>query len=254
MKITFLGTGTSQGVPIIACDCEVCRSGDLRDKRLRSSVLIEAGGLNLVIDTSPDFRQQMLRENVKRLEAVLYTHAHRDHIAGLDDIRAFNFIMKKSMDIYAEERVIRALKTQFPYIFAEKKYPGVPSVDVHIIDNLPFHVNGNRIMPVRAMHYRLPVLGFRIGDFTYLTDVKYISTEEKKKILGTRVLVLTALRRKEHISHLTLREALGLIEEVKPGKAYLTHISHQLGTHKSLMKELPPGIQPAFDGLMLELG
>ncbi|MFW6371905.1 MAG: MBL fold metallo-hydrolase, partial [Bacteroidota bacterium] len=216
MKITFLGTGTSQGVPIIACNCEVCRSIDPRDQRLRSSVLVETDNLTIIIDTGPDFRHQMLRENVQDLDAVLYTHGHRDHIAGLDDIRAFNFIKQKPMDVYAEKRVIRALQKEFSYIFAEKKYPGVPQVNIHTIDTETFSINGENIIPVRGMHYRLPVLGFRIGDFTYLTDVNYISEEEKEKIFGSKYIVLTGLRKQKHISHFTLDEAIHLIRELSP--------------------------------------
>ncbi|MFP4060299.1 MAG: MBL fold metallo-hydrolase [Bacteroidota bacterium] len=253
MKITFLGTGTSQGVPIIACNCEVCRSIDPRDQRLRSSVLVETDNLTIIIDTGPDFRHQMLRENVQDLDAVLYTHGHRDHIAGLDDIRAFNFIKQKPMDVYAEKRVIRALQKEFSYIFAEKKYPGVPQVNIHTIDTETFSINGENIIPVRGMHYRLPVLGFRIGDFTYLTDVNYISEEEKEKIFGSKYIVLTGLRKQKHISHFTLDEAIHLIRELSPRRGYITHISHQLGLYKDIAPGLPSNVELAYDGLVIEV-
>jgi len=204
MKITFLGTGTSQGVPVIACTCPVCQSKDPRDKRLRSSVLLEDGGKVILIDTGPDFRQQMLRSGVNHLDAILFTHEHRDHIAGLDDIRAYNFIQNKPMDIYGEERVLRALHHTFPYIFAERKYPGIPKVNFHTIDANPFPLDGIDIIPVRALHYRLPVLGFRIGEFAYVTDTNHISEQEIDKIRGVKVFTICALRIKEHISHFNL--------------------------------------------------
>ncbi len=249
MKITFLGTGTSQGVPVIACDCETCRSTDPKDKRLRTSVLIETETINFVIDTGPDFRQQMLKENVKKLDAVLFTHEHRDHIAGLDDIRAFNFVQQKPMDVYTEERVLEALRYEFPYIFAEKKYPGVPKINIHIIRNYDFNVGDITVKPIRAMHYKLPILGFRIGEFAYLTDANFIPEEEKEKLFGVKYFVINALRREKHVSHFTLSEALKLIEELSPKRAYLTHISHQMGKAEELEKELPSGVIAAYDGL-----
>jgi len=253
LKITFLGTGTSQGVPVIGCRCAVCISEDEHDKRLRSSILVEHGNQVVLIDTGPDFRQQMLRAGVSKMDAILYTHEHRDHIAGLDDIRAFNFIQRSSMDIYAEERVARALKSGFPYVFAEKKYPGVPQVMVHVISTDPFQIGELEIIPIRLMHYRLPVLGFRIGDFAYLTDGNYISAGEKEKLSGVRYLTVNALRREKHISHFTLSEAIRLIDEVNPEMGYLTHISHQMGRVAELERELPPGVMSAYDGLVLEL-
>lgn len=253
MKITFLGTGTSQGVPVIGCGCAVCRSDDGRDKRLRSSVLLEQGDQFVVIDTGPDFRQQMLSAGVTKLSAVLFTHGHRDHISGLDDIRAFNYLQKSPMDVYAEERVARALYSGFPYVFAEKKYPGIPQVMMHTITNDPFQIGDLRVSPIRLMHYRLPVLGFRLGDFAYLTDANYISESEKEKLYGVKYLVVNALRRESHISHFTLSEAIKLIEELSPRKAYLTHISHQMGCFTDLEKELPAGIHAAYDGLVLDL-
>ncbi len=238
---------------MIACSCYGCTSDDPRDQRLRSSVLVETDGQVLVIDTGPDFRQQMLRAKVSRLDAVLFTHEHRDHIAGMDDIRSFNFIQRSPMDIFAEDRVLRSLQGGFPYVFAEKKYPGVPQVVVHTIANSPFSIGETEIIPLRMMHYRLPVLGFRIGDFAYLTDANYISEEEKKKLSGVRVLVVNALRREKHISHFTLDEAVALIQETGPEQGYLTHISHQMGRTADLEGELPEGIQSAFDGLVLDL-
>lgn len=249
MKITFLGTGTSQGVPLIACSCPVCQSKDPRDSRLRSSVMIETGGKVILVDTGPDFRQQMLRSQVRRLDAVLFTHEHRDHIAGLDDIRAYNFIQQKPMDIYGEERVLRALHHTFPYIFAERKYPGIPKVNLHAIDPNPFRIDGLNIIPFRALHYRLPVLGFRVGEFAYLTDANNISPEEIDKIRGVRVFTICALRIKEHISHFNLAQALEVIDKVQPEKAYLTHLSHQMGPYEVMEEKLPENVHLAYDML-----
>ncbi len=253
MKITFLGTGTSQGVPVIGCSCPGCISKDERDKRLRSSILVEKDDTTVVVDTGPDFRQQMLRAGVKQLDAVLFTHEHRDHIAGLDDIRAYNFIQKSSMDIYAEESVNRALTSMFPYIFAEKKYPGVPQVMMHLISTSPFSVGSLEIIPVRLMHYHMPVLGFRFGDFAYLTDANYISEQEKEKLFGVKHLVVNALRREIHVSHFNLEQAVKLIGELSPRMGYLTHISHQMGPSRLIDDELPPNIRTAYDGLVLDL-
>ncbi len=253
MKITFLGTGTSQGVPVIGCGCRVCKSVDERDKRLRSSVLVEQRDQFVVIDTGPDFRQQMLRAGFRKLNAILYTHEHRDHISGLDDIRAFNYLQKSPMDVYGEERVMRALNNGFPYVFAEKKYPGIPQVRMHHISNEAFLIGDMEVIPVRMMHYRLPVFGFRLGDFAYLTDGNYIPESEKEKLFGVKYLVVNALRRETHISHFTLSEAVRLIEELSPRMGYLTHISHQMGLSADLEKELPSSIRPAYDGLVLEV-
>lgn len=251
MKVTFLGTGTSQGVPIIACHCEVCRSTDPRDKRLRSSILVEHEGKNIVVDTGPDFRAQMLRENVLNLDAILFTHAHRDHLAGLDDIRGFNYSMKRAIDVYCEKRVEAAIRKEFHYAFEEPKYPGVPEMTIHQIHLDPFQLFGIHITPIQVMHFKLPVLGFRFNDFVYITDAKTIEQHELEKIKGCKVLVLNTLRREEHISHFTLEEAVQMVEYIKPEKAYFTHISHQLGTHQEVENELPQHISLAYDGLTL---
>ncbi len=253
MKITFLGTGTSQGVPIIGCKCGVCTSSNPKDKRLRTSIMVEIDGLNLVVDTGPDFRYQMLRQDVCHLDGVLFTHSHKDHIAGLDDIRAFNYLQKCDMEIYATEDVQAALKREFEYIFAEIKYPGIPQVNLNTIGNYPFKIQETTIIPIEVMHYKLPVLGFRFGDFTYITDANYISSVEKEKIKGSKILVLNALRKEAHISHFTLQEAIDLVQELQPEQAYFTHISHQLGQHNEVSAALPKNIFLAYDGLELVL-
>jgi phosphoribosyl 1,2-cyclic phosphate phosphodiesterase len=253
MKITFLGTGTSQGVPVIACRCEVCTSSNSKDNRLRCSVLVEFNGKAIVIDTGPDFRQQMLKNNVQRLDAVLFTHEHKDHVAGLDDIRAFNFVMKQNMDIYLTEAVENAIRKEFSYIFAEFKYPGIPLINLHRITNHPFDLFNQTILPIEVMHYQMPVFGYRIGDFTYITDAKSISEIELEKLKGTKILVINALRRETHISHFTLNEAMELINRIKPEKGYLTHLSHQMGKHDNVMKELPSNVEIAYDGLTIEI-
>lgn len=253
MRITFLGTGTSQGVPLIACTCDVCQSIDPHNKRLRTSILVEDKGKVVVIDTGPDFRAQMLKEKVKQLDAVVFTHEHKDHTAGFDDIRAFNFISKKKIDVYASARVQEAIKREYAYIFSDFKYPGIPEINLFLLRNELTTIHGIDFLPVEVMHYKLPVFGFRIGDFTYITDANYISEEEKEKIKGSKVLVLNALRKEPHISHFTVDEALKLIEELKPERAYLTHISHQLGLHADVMRELPEGVELAYDGLKINI-
>ncbi|MFI5149617.1 MAG: MBL fold metallo-hydrolase [Bacteroidia bacterium] len=253
MKINFLGTGTSQGVPIIACKCDVCRSADPKDNRLRSSVLITVNHKNFVIDTGPDFRQQMLRAKVQDLEAVLYTHEHKDHVAGIDDVRAFNFIHNKSMPLWASERVQEAIKREVPYCFDGTSYPGIPRIELHTIGNEPFRISGVEFIPIDVLHHRLPVKAFRCGDFTYVTDANLIPEKEKEKIKGSKVLVLNALRRERHISHFTLDQAVEMALELGAEMTYLTHISHQLGKHAEVMRELPPGIELAYDGLEAEL-
>lgn len=253
MILTFLGTGTSQGVPVIACECAVCRSVDFHDKRLRASVHIAVGGLSLVIDTGPDFRQQMLRERIKHLDAILFTHEHRDHTAGLDDIRSFNFRQQMDMPLYAAEQVLNQLKREYAYIFTENKYPGLPRVDLRLITNSDFHIGQLKITPVQVMHLRLPVFGFRIGDLTYITDANYISDEEKEKIKGSKVLVLNALQIEEHVSHFTLQQATELAQEIGAEKTYFTHISHKLGLHRDVSPRLPKGMELAYDGLKVSV-
>lgn len=253
MKVTFLGTGTSQGVPVIACHCDVCISSDVRNNRLRTSVMIEHNDKVIVIDSGPDFRYQMLREKVQQLDAILFTHEHKDHVAGLDDVRAFNFKYDREIDVYAEHRVQIALKNEFSYIFSGIQYPGIPRVVLHDIQNEQFNVQGIEIVPIRAMHFKLPVYGFRIGDFSYITDAKTISDVELEKIKGSKVLVLNALRREEHISHFTLEEAIQLAQRLNVPQTYFTHISHQLGLHEAVCAELPVGISLAYDTMSIEL-
>lgn len=253
MQLTFLGTGTSQGVPVVACGCEVCRSTDPRDKRTRSSVLVETEGKAILIDAGPDLRQQMLREGVRDLDAVLLTHEHMDHIVGMDDLRAFTFAHEppRPVPIFADAATITAVRRVFAYAFSGSKYPGMPRFDLHTITREPFLAQGVPVVPVEVMHHYLPVLGFRIGGLTYLTDAKTITGAEKEKIRGSEVLVVNALRKKEHISHFNLEEALALIEEIAPARAYLTHISHLMGLHAEL--KLPTNVHLAYDGLKVEL-
>jgi phosphoribosyl 1,2-cyclic phosphate phosphodiesterase len=251
--ITFLGTGTSQGVPVIACECEVCTSADKHDKRLRTSILIEAEDKVIVIDSGPDFRYQMLRAKVMHLDAIVFTHEHKDHIAGMDDIRAFNYKQQGPVDVYADERVRRALHREFPYIFENFKYPGIPQITLHGIGLEPFDVSGIQFTPIEVMHYKLPVLGFRIKDFTYITDAKTVSEQEKEKIRGTKTLVINALQKQTHISHFTLDEAIAFAQDIGAERTYFTHISHRLGKHADVSEELPAGIQLAYDGLKLEV-
>lgn len=251
MKVTFLGTGTSQGVPVIACPCEVCNSKDKEDKRLRCSVHIDVNGKSLVIDSGPDFRQQMIRAGIKTLDGLIFTHTHKDHIAGMDDIRAFNYVLDKKIDVYASRLVQEGIKREFPYIFDDVKYPGVPEINLHPIENNPFQIDDVTITPIEVMHLKMPVFGFRIGGFTYVTDANFITEEEKAKIKGSKVFVINALRISKHVSHYNLEEALALIDEIKPETAYLTHISHQLGKHKEVNKILPSNVFCAYDGLEL---
>jgi len=251
--VTFLGTGTSQGVPVIACDCEVCTSTDKHNNRLRSSIMIESTDKVIVIDSGPDFRYQMLREKVKHLDAIVFTHEHKDHVAGLDDIRAFNYRQNSPIDVYATPRVQEALKREFAYIFAEFKYPGIPQLNMHAIGLEPFDIGSVNFLPIEVMHYKLPVLGFRIGDFTYITDAKTVAPSEVEKIKGTKTLVINALQTQSHISHFTLDEALAFANEVGAEKTYLTHISHRLGLHSVISEQLPQGIELAYDGLKLSV-
>jgi phosphoribosyl 1,2-cyclic phosphate phosphodiesterase len=253
LKITFLGTGTSQGIPVITCGCEVCQSDDARDKRLRVSVLIETGDQTIAIDSGPDFRYQMLRARVKDLDAIVYTHEHKDHIAGLDDIRPFNYLLQKNIDVYATERVQAALKKEFSYIFAEKVYPGVPQINMHTVTGQNFNIGRTEFIPLDIMHYKLPILGYRINDFTYITDAKTISQESIDKVRGTKVLVVNALQKEDHISHFTLDEALAFAGLIGAEMTYFTHMSHNLGKHADIEAELPAHIRLAYDGLKIEL-
>ncbi len=252
MKLTFLGTGTSQGVPVIACECNTCLSDDYHDKRLRTSLLLETGEKTLLFDAGPDFRQQMLRENVKKLDGIILTHEHKDHISGMDDVRAFNYKSQDAVDIYAEERVQKAIRNEYSYVFSEYQYPGIPKMRLNLISGHLFNVKGIEIIPVRVFHYRLPVYGFRIGDFAYITDANYIPEESKEKLFGVKYLVINALRKEKHISHFSLREAIDFIREISPKKAFITHISHQMGLHKKISNELPPEIVFAYDGLSFQ--
>jgi len=253
IRLTFLGTGTSIGVPVIACNCPVCKSADARDKRFRTSAMVHINHQNIVIDCGPDFRFQMLKQNVEDIDAVLFTHEHRDHIAGLDDIRAFNYILNKNIPIYGSKNVMEAIQTEFPYIFSENRYFGAPQLTVHEIDDNLFTIGETNILPIKVMHNKLPVFGYRIGDLTYITDASMIPDEEKHKIKGSKVLVLNALRNSKHISHLSLNEALELIEELKPERAFLTHISHFLGLHEEVEKKLPDNVKLAYDNLIIDI-
>jgi len=251
IKITFLGTGTSQGVPVIACRCNVCTSSNAKDKRLRTSILVETSKTRFVIDTGPDFRQQLLREKTEWIDAVLFTHEHKDHIAGLDEVRAFNYINKTKVPVYATERVQKAIHREFAYIFAEEKYPGIPEVELITIENEPFYIKDILVEPINVLHYKLPVKGFKINKFAYITDANFIAEEELEKLKDLDVLVLNTLRRETHISHFTLNEGIELVKQLKPRKCYFTHISHQLGLHEEVSKELPENVELALDGLQL---
>ena len=251
IKITFLGTGTSTGVPMVACSCEVCTSSNPKDKRLRSSILVESANTSFVVDTTPDFRYQMLRLNVKKLDAVLFTHPHKDHIAGLDDVKAFNFFSGKAMEVYANEITEKALRREFMYVFEENKYPGIPEINLHQINLEPFVIGDIPVTPILVWHLKMPVLGFRFGNFTYITDANRIDEKEREKIRGSKAMVVNALRHKEHLSHFSLSEAIQLVQELHVPQAYFTHISHQLGLYNMVSAALPEGIHLAYDSLEL---
>jgi phosphoribosyl 1,2-cyclic phosphate phosphodiesterase len=254
VKITVLGSGTSQGIPVIACDCPVCTSADRRDDRLRCSILVAYKGENYVVDAGPDFRQQLLRENVKTLRAILFTHEHKDHVAGLDDVRAFNFRESRDMEIYCTPRVERALRREYHYAFEENRYPGIPELHINTIGKDPFLLpNGPNVIPVEVMHHEMPVLGFRFGDFAYITDAKTVREEEIGKLQGVKVLIVNALRREPHLSHFNEDEALEFIAKVKPEQAYLTHISHLYGKHADIERDLPSNVFVAYDGQQFEV-
>ena len=251
-KLIFLGTGTSQGVPMIGCDCDVCRSCDPRDKRLRASAFVEYEGLKILIDAGPDFRYQMLREHISHVDAILLTHNHKDHTGGLDDIRAFNYIEKKATQIYCEKYVEDSLRKEYSYAFAENKYPGAPEWDVHLIDENPFKINGVEIVPIRGRHYKLPVLGYRFGNLAYCTDMNHIQEEEFEKLKGLDHFIINCVRKGRHISHFSLEGALEVAAKVGAKHTWLTHLSHQLPKYQKLAAELPEGVQAAYDGLTLE--
>jgi phosphoribosyl 1,2-cyclic phosphate phosphodiesterase len=253
LKVTFLGTGTSQGVPVIGCGCEVCCSLDYRDKRLRVSVHVETEGASLVIDTGPDFRQQMLRERISKLDAILLTHSHKDHIAGMDDVRAFNFLQKDGMPIYGMAKTLERVKKEFYYAFEEQKYPGTPVLRLNEIGETAFQFREINIVPLPVLHLRMPVIGFRIGDFSYITDANFIPEGTFEKLKGTKILVLNALQKDHHVSHFNLEGALIQAGRIKAEQTYFTHISHKMGLHQMVTKDLPAAISLAHDGLALTL-
>lgn len=254
MKVTFLGTGTSQGIPVIGCGCAVCTSDDPRDNRLRTSVLLETTDKVIVIDSGPDFRYQMLRAKVKDLDAIMFTHEHKDHIAGLDDIRPFNYLLKKNIAVYATHKVQEALKREFSYIFNDIHYPGIPEITIHTISgDADFCIGETKITPIDIMHYKLPILGYRIGDFTYITDAKTVPQYSIDKIRGTKVLVINALQLEDHISHFTLKEAITFAKDIGAEMTYFTHISHNLGKHADVETQLPENIRLAYDGLTINI-
>jgi phosphoribosyl 1,2-cyclic phosphate phosphodiesterase len=253
LKVTLLGTGTSQGVPVIGCECEVCQSLDYRDKRLRVSVLLQKKGKTLVIDTGPDFRQQMLRENVKNLDAILLTHSHKDHIAGLDDVRAFNYLQKRDMPVYGTSATLRQVEMEFYYAFEEIKYPGTPQIQLNTITEDTFVVANFEITPLPVTHLRMPVFGFRVGNFSYITDANFIPDSTYDRLKGTEVLVVNALQKDSHPSHFTLSEAIDVAKKIGAAQTYFTHISHKMGTHKAIEKELPQSIALAYDGLTFQV-
>jgi phosphoribosyl 1,2-cyclic phosphate phosphodiesterase len=250
--ITFLGTGTSQGVPVIGCKCEVCKSGNKKDKRLRSSVLIQINDKNIIIDTGPDLRQQSLKNNICKIDFVLYTHAHRDHVSGIDELRSFNFIQKEEIHGFGNEELVNQLKKDYSYIFQNQNYPGLPKVNLDIV-NGKFNHKGINILPIQAFHHKLKILGYRIHDFTYLTDVKTIQESELNKINGSKILVINCLQINEHISHLNLDEALKLVNKIDVENVYFTHISHNLGLYDKIQSILPKNINLAYDNLQIKL-
>lgn len=253
LNITFLGTGTSTGIPMIACPCYVCASIDEKDKRLRTSILVQSSSTTLVVDTTPDFRQQMLRISNKKLDAVLFTHPHKDHTAGLDDVRPYNYFLKKPIGVYANSLTEEALKREFAYVFSDFRYPGIPDIDLITIDDAPFIIGDIHVQPITVWHHKMPVYAYRFGDFTYITDANRIDDKEKEKIRGSKIMVVNALRHEEHISHFTLNQVITLAKELEVPETYCTHISHQLGRHADVEGILPPGVHLAYDGLHLHI-
>ena len=250
--MTILGSGTSGGVPMIACPCAVCNSIDPHDRRLRCAILIESETTCIVIDCGPDFRQQMLTHKVRKLDAVVFTHAHKDHTAGLDDIRAYNYFQEAPMPVYATPATQESLQKEYYYVFGPVRYPGIPELEMHAMGPEPFRIGDIRLQPIEVKHLNLPVLGFRAGDFTYITDANYIGPEAMEKIKGSRTLVLNALRQEKHLSHFSLPEAEAVAREAGAAETYFTHISHQLGLHAQVSAGLPKGMHLAYDGLLLE--
>jgi phosphoribosyl 1,2-cyclic phosphate phosphodiesterase len=254
MNITLLGTGTSSGVPVLTCQCDVCKSSNIKDSRLRVSVLVQTEDLDIVIDSGPDFRQQILQTDIKKLDALLFTHEHKDHTAGLDDVRPFNYISgKKYLNIYGRETVLNQLKREFHYAFQEESYPGVPLIRANLIENMPFFIDDLKIIPIEVLHHKLPVFGFRIKDFCYITDTNFISNTEIEKAKGSKVLVLDALQQTAHISHFTLNQAIEVAKEIGAEQTYFTHISHKMGLHDSINDVLPDGMALAYDGLKFSI-
>jgi phosphoribosyl 1,2-cyclic phosphate phosphodiesterase len=253
IQVTFLGTGTSIGVPVIACNCPVCTSANPHDKRFRTSAIVEVEGRRIVIDCGPDFRFQMLKNKVDDIDAIIFTHEHRDHIAGLDDVRAFNYILNKVIDIYGSRQVMDSIRTEFPYIFSETRYFGAPQLNINITDGRPYMIGATEILPIEVLHNKLPIFGYRIGDFTYITDASSICDVSLEKMKGTKVLVLNALRNSKHVSHFSLSEALEIIGKINPERAYLTHISHFLGLHDEVEAKLPGNVRLAYDNLVIEV-
>lgn len=253
MRLTILGSGTSQGIPVIACDCEVCRSEDKHDKRLRCSAMLEIENKTIVFDAGPDFRYQMLREEVKDVRAILLTHQHKDHIGGLDDVRAFNWVKRGAVDVYTDLRTKEVVCKDFSYAFSEYKYPGVPEMNLHVIDNRPFFIDDIEIIPIPVMHHKLPVMGFRIGNFAYITDANFITETSMEKLMGVEYMVINALRKESHLSHFTLEEALGVVKRLQVKQAWLTHLGHQMGKHVEVSEELPDNVSLAYDRMQVEL-
>lgn len=251
MKITFLGTGTSSGIPLLTCKCNICNSTDIKDKRLRSSVFIEYKNKNILIDIGPDFRQQMLRENIQKIDSILITHTHNDHIAGLDEIRAYNFSSKKTMNVYVDDISEMEIKNHFDYMFRDNKYEGIADVKLINTNKSKFKIEDIEIIPIEIYHHKLPMSAYRINDFAYVTDIKTISKKEFEKLKGVKTLVISALRYEEHFAHFTFKEALKFVENLQVEKAYFTHISHKFDLHKNIVKQLPKNVFIAYDGLKI---